>query len=135
MNVHLHQARNMMGWILGIVFFSPFVMCFEPLEQPVELPEVTGRVTFGGRPLNDMTLCLDSEKGDHSAFSNLSDDGSFRLLNMGLGGFGARPGRYRAHLYTSQDGPTVPAKYGDSKNSSLEIVIAPGWNELNIKLD
>ncbi len=135
MNVHLHHARNMMGWILGIALFSPFALYLEPSDQPVTLPEVTGTVTLAGRPLNNMTLCLDSEKGEHSAFSNLSTDGSFRLLNMKEGGFGARPGRYRAHLFTAQQGPIVPAKYADSGTSSLKIEIAPGWNELNINLD
>ena len=135
MNVHMHQARNMVGWILGIALFSPFALYFEPMEQHVALPEVTGRVTHAGRPINGMTLCLDGSDGDHSAFSNLSEDGSFRLLNMREGGFGARPGSYRAHLFANHEGGTAPAKYVDPKTSSLKIRIAPGWNELVINLN
>ena len=39
MNVHMHQVRNMVGWILGIALFSPFVLYFEPMEYALRYPK------------------------------------------------------------------------------------------------
>jgi hypothetical protein len=124
-----------MCWVIAIVALSPLALCIETPHDGVVLPEVTGQVTLAGRPLNGLTLCLDSEQdGDHTAFCTLGEDGSFRLLNMRYGGFGTHPGRYRAHLNSSWGGPQVPAKFADGKTSGMDIAIAPGWNELNINL-
>ena len=53
---------------------------------------------------------------------------------MTWGNTGAIPGRYHAHLYTEPHGPSLPAKYADSRTSGLEIDIASDWNDLNIDL-
>jgi hypothetical protein len=135
MNSHLHQARNVMGWVLAIAAFSPFALCcFEFPSSKNSLSDVTGRVTYSGHPLNDMFLCLDSG-GVHSAFSALKSDGSFRLLNMKEGSTGAYRGQYHAHLYSHSMGPSLPAKYGDPKTSGVEIVIGTDWCDLEIDLD
>ena len=90
MNVHLHHSRNVMGWVLGIAAFSPFVLMFESSSPSSTPSDVTGRVTYSGHPLNDAIICLDSEGGIHSAFGSLSgSDGTFRLLNFGWGITGA----------------------------------------------
>jgi hypothetical protein len=135
MYVHLHVARKLMGWGLGLLAMAPSVLCFEtPASSPMELSEVTGRMTYFGKPLNGMILCLDSASGVHCAFGSLRADGSFRLINV-IGNYtGAVPGRYHAHLYTRPDGPSLPAKYADSSTSGLEIEIASDWNELTIDL-
>jgi hypothetical protein len=134
MNVHLHHARNVMGWVIGIAAFSPFALCLEFPSPKNTLSDVTGRVTYSGRPLNDMTICLDLG-GVHSAFSALSSDGSFRLLSMNEGCAGAYRGRYNAHLYTHQHGPSLPAKFGNPKTSGVEIEIDTDWSDLNIDLN
>jgi len=136
MNLHLHNARNAMGWILGIVAFSPFALIFEsPSPSPkLTLSDVTGRVTYSGRPLNDVIICLDLEGGVHSAFGSLGADGSFRLLNMNEGCAGASPGRYHAHLYGTSESSSLPEKYGSPKTSGLEIEIGSDWSDLHIDL-
>ena len=133
MTVHLHHARTIMGWILGIAVFSPFALYFEPADTKEPVSEVSGRVTYSGRPVQDMIICLDSEGGGHCAFGLVKHDGSFNLLNMrGLGS--ANPGRYYAHLFKFKDGTPIPTKYDDPKKSGLAIEIAPDWCELDIDL-
>jgi hypothetical protein len=135
MNTHLHRARRALGWALGIMALSPFGLWGVEFPGPRNtLSDVTGRVTYSGRPLNDMTLCLDLG-GVHSAFSTLDSDGSFRLVNMNEGRVGAYPGRYTAHLYTHKQGPSVPAKYRDPKTSGVEIEISADWSHLKIDLN
>jgi hypothetical protein len=135
MYVHLHSGRKLMGWALVVLAIVPSALCFEPATSPrVELSDVTGRLTYSGKALNDMTLCLDSPAGVHCAYASLRPDGSFRLINMDGFGMGALPGRYHAHLYTHPHGPSLPARYRDSKTSGLEIEVASDWNELNIDL-
>jgi hypothetical protein len=133
MNVHLHRTRTIMGWVIGIVAFSPFVLCFDFSNPKNTLSDVTGRVTYSGQPLTEMTICLDVG-GTHSAFGRLNADGSFRLLSMTEGRAGAYRGRYNAHLNAHQHGPSLPAKYRDSTTSGVEIEIDTDWSDLNIDL-
>ena len=100
----------------------------------MDLSDVTGRVTYCGKPLHGMTLCLDSVGGVHCAYATLRSDGSFRLINMTGNNTGAVPGRYYAHLYPNPYSSSLPAKYHDSRTSGLEIDVATDWNELNIDL-
>jgi hypothetical protein len=90
-------------------------------------------VTFAGRPVQDMTICLDTD-GHHAAYGLLQADGTFRLSNMTWIDEGAMPGRYRAHLYTYQGGPELPTKYRDPQTSGIEVDIASGWNDFRIDL-
>jgi hypothetical protein len=113
MNVHLHRTRKIMGWVIGIVAFSPFILCLDFSNPKNTLSDVTGRVTYSGQPLNETTLCL---------------------LSMTEGRAGAYRGRYNAHLYTHTDGPSLPAKYADSATSGVEVEIDADWSELNIDL-
>lgn len=133
MNVHLHRARTIMGWLIGIAAFSPFVLCLDFANPNNTLSDVTGRVTYSGQPLNEMMICLDVG-GVHSAFSRLNSDGSFRLLSMAEGRAGASRGRYHAHLYSQSNGPTLPAKFGDPTTSGVEIDIDTDWSDLSIDL-
>jgi hypothetical protein len=132
MSLHLHRARNIMGWALGIV---AFLLCFDFSSPPKEtLSDVTGRVTYSGRPLEHTTICLDSD-GVHSAFSLLSPDGSFQLLSMTEYRVGASRGRYHAHLDSLPGGPPLPAKYRDPSTSGVEIEIDTDWSKLSIDLN
>jgi hypothetical protein len=133
MNVHSQQARKVMGWILGIAAFSPLALCYQPLNPRVTLSDVTGRVTYSGRPLTGATICLDSESGNHSAVGKLGSDGSFRLLSI-MGRVGAHPGLYHAYLYSRKGGTSLPAKFSDPRTSGLEIEIGSGWSNFNIDL-
>jgi hypothetical protein len=134
MNVHLHHSRNVVGWILGIAALSPFTLIFESSSPKFTLSDVTGRVTYSGHPLNNVTICLDSEGGIHSAFGTLGSDGSFRLLNMNANCTGASPGRYHAHLYSASQASNLPDKYRNPKTSGLEIEIDSDWSDLHIDL-
>jgi hypothetical protein len=132
MSVDLHLARRLVAWGLGIAALTPFFFCLEPPPEHQDVSNVTGRVTYSGRPLSNMCICLDTD-GGHSALGSLRDDGSFRLVNL-HGHDGAEPGRYRAHLYPYQNAPTFPAKYQDPRTSGLEIDVASDWSYLNIDL-
>jgi hypothetical protein len=135
MSVHLHRARQWTACMLGAVALSPLAWGFgtgSPLRSGVS-SEVTGRVTFAGRPVGDMTLCLDAH-GQHSAYALLRDDGTFRLISMTWTEDGARPGHYHAHLYTHKDGPRMPSKYADPATSGIELEIVSGWNDFQIDL-
>jgi len=133
MNVSSQQARNVVVWILGIAAFSPLALCYRSLYPRVTLSDVTGQVTYSGRPLTGATICLDSEVGNHSAYGKLGSDGSFRLQS-GTGHVGAFPGMYHAYLYSRKADPSLPAKFRDSRTAGLEIKIASGWSDLKINL-
>ncbi len=134
MAIHLHHSRIIMGWILGIMAVSPFALCFESAETKIVLADVKGHVTYSGQPVNGSIICLDTEGGAHSAYGLVKPDGSFNLLNMNGAVAGANPGRYYAHLTQCGEGPAVPPKYRDPKQSGLAIDIAPDWSELSIDL-
>src|SRR4051812_30813740 len=134
MYAHLHLTRKLMAWGLGVLAIVPAVL-FTAASSPVpNLSKVSGRVTHSGRPLNDMTLCLDTKGGAHTAYAPLRADGSFYLINMSRGYPGALPGRYYAHLYTHPHGPKLPDKYRDSAASGIEVEVAPDWNDFHIDL-
>ena len=66
MYVHSHSARKLVGWVAVLLAIVPSALCFEPDPSPdMGLCEVTGHMTCSGKPLNDMTLCLDSSPGVH----------------------------------------------------------------------
>ena len=133
MSVHLHHTRQWTGWILGAMALSPFALCFGSPMYSAPPSDVTGRVTFSGRPVNGATICLDSG-GQHVAYGLLEDDGSFYLNSMTWIDRGALPGRYKAHLYTGLGHLQLPSKYGNPETSGIEIDIAPGWNDFHIEL-
>ncbi len=133
MSVHLHRTRQWTAWILTALALSPFALVFgSPIDEG-HLSPITGSVTFAGRPVQDMTICLDTD-GHHAAYGPLQADGSFRLNNMTWIDEGATPGHYRAHLYTHQGGPELPAKYHDPETSGIEVNVASGWNDFRIDL-
>ncbi len=138
MNGHLHHARIVTGWVLGILVFLPFTWIYESSAEssksPNELAVVTGQATYSGRPLHGMVLCLDSTVGVHSACAELSSDGSFRLGSMYAGNGFAFPGRYHAHFLRRSDSPSLPAKYCDAGTAGLEIEIPAHSSDLDIDL-
>jgi hypothetical protein len=98
-----------------------------------DLSPVTGRVTYCGRPVGNTVICFDVGSV-HSAFGALGRDGSFHLATMDTGYKGIIPGRYRAHLFALDNGPSLPARFGDSRSSGLEIEIALDWNHVRLDL-
>src|SRR5262249_29459375 len=133
MPVHLHRTRQWTACMLGAAALSPIALRLTgPISQGPP-SEVTGRVTFAGRPVSDMTLCLDAH-GQHSAYALLREDGTFRLISVTWTDGGAQPDHYRAHLYTHKDGPQMPAKYADPATSGIELEIVSGWNDFQIDL-
>ncbi|MHB1560727.1 MAG: hypothetical protein ACYC61_25005 [Isosphaeraceae bacterium] len=135
MSYHLHRTRQWTAWFLGALALSPFAFTFSfgSPKEGLHLSPVTGRVSFAGRPVQDMTLCLDQD-GRHAAFGRLQADGSFALTSMIWADRGALPGHYHAHLYTHENGPALPGKFHSPSTSGVEIEIAPGWNDLQIEL-
>jgi len=133
MNVHSHQARIVIGWILVIATFSSLALCYQSWNPRITLSDVTGRVTYSGHPLTGAVICLDSESGNPPAVGKLGSDGSFRLRTV-MGRVGAAPGMYHAYLYSRKGGTSLPAKLCDPRTSGLEIEVAAGWNDLNIEL-
>lgn len=128
-------ARKLVGWAAVLLAIVPSAFCFERKPSAeTEFCEVTGHMTRTGKPLNDMTLCLDSAPGVHCACAVVHPDGSFRVQNMIGCNNGTAPGRYHAHLYTHVRGPAIPPKYRDPRTSGLEIEIGPDWNEVAIDL-
>ncbi len=134
MPVHIHRLRQWTGWTLGAVAILPWSLCLDLPVSSFHPAVVTGRVTCSGRPLGDVTVCLDRD-GQHSAYATLRADGSFRLVNMTLALDGALPGRYHAHLYTHAQGPLLPSKYRDPATSELVLDVGPGWNDFRIDLE
>ncbi len=132
MTYHLHHTRRWTAWVLGALALSPFALAFGSFESP-HLSPVTGRVTLDGRPVQDMTLCLDMD-GHHAAFGQLGANGRFDLSNMTWADRGALPGRYHAHLYTHSNGPTLPGKFSSPDTSGVEVEVAPDWNDFDIEL-
>jgi len=122
-----------MACFLGAAALSPLALSLgSPL--PLAPPSVvTGRVTFEGRPVSDMTMCLD-RGGMHAAYAHLRDDGTFDLISQAWTDGGAQPGRYRGHLYTHAHGPRMPSRFADPATSGIEIEIASGWNDFRIDL-
>ena len=68
MYVHLHLSRKLMGWAFAVLAIVPTALCFAPaITARMELAPVTGHMTYSGKPLKGMTLCLDSPGGVHCA--------------------------------------------------------------------
>ena len=134
MSVDLHLARRLVAWGFGIAALTPFLFWLEPpAEHHPELFDVTGRVTYSGRPMTNTYICLDTKSG-HAALGSLGDDGSFRLVSFQYNEPGAFAGRYHAHLSPYSTNTAFPAKYRDAQTSGLEIDVASDWNYLSIDL-
>jgi len=133
MNVHSQQARRMVGWILAIAAFASLALCIRVMNPRVALSDVTGRVTYSGRPLAGGYICLSSENGSVSAIGKLGSDGSFRL-QTGRDHLGALPGLYHAFLSVRKGGTALPSKFCDPRTSGLAVEIASDWCDLNIDL-
>ncbi len=63
MYAHLHLTRRLMAWGLGVLAIVPTVLFSAAASPSEKLSEVRGRVTYSGRPLEDMTICLDTKGG------------------------------------------------------------------------
>jgi hypothetical protein len=135
MKMHIHSARKMFGWILGVsAVLTPLVLAvpFGLTTSRAALASVSGRVSLDGHPAGDMQICFDSG-GDHIAQDWVRADGSFHLYSRGRGN-GAIPGRYRVHLLPKVAAPSIPSKYRDSGTSGLDVEVAPDWNDFAFDL-
>ena len=133
MSVHLHRARQWTACMLGAAVVSPLAWGVGSPDLSGPSSDATGRVTYQGRPVGDMVLCLD--QGDqHKAFGMLQPDGSFQLYGMNRNDSRVDPGSYRAHIYTYKPDPPIPSKYAKHSTSGISLSIAPGWNHICIEL-
>jgi len=132
MHVHSQEARRATGWILGLAALSSLALCYQIMNPRVSLSDVTGRVTYSGRPLTGAYICLASDNGNLSALGKVGADGTFRVQSE-TNHDGARPGRYHAYLAV-RGGSALPAKFCDPRTSGLEIEVASGWSDFNIEL-
>jgi hypothetical protein len=132
--MHLHAARTLLGWGLGILALSPLALSVVSWNSRTEHSSVTGQVKYSGRPVEDMIICFDSG-GTHSACGALGSDGSFQLCTVVRGDERVLPGKYHAHLFHVRgQSPSIPSRYADPLSSGLEVEIASNWNHLNIEL-
>jgi len=119
--------------MLGAAVVSPLAWGVGSPDLSGPSSDATGRVTYQGRPVGDMVLCLD--QGDqHKAFGMLQPDGSFQLYGMNRNDSRVDPGSYRAHIYTYKPDPPIPSKYAKHSTSGISLSIAPGWNHICIEL-
>jgi hypothetical protein len=133
--MHLHSARTMFGWILGMTAILAPIALATPFGLPAPrggLVTVTGRVSLNGQPVNTLVICFDSGD-DHTAEGWLKADGSFHLHTRGRGD-GTVPGTYRVHLFPNPNGPSIPRKYLDPATSGLHVEVGKDWSDFSFDL-
>jgi hypothetical protein len=133
MNMHIHSARTLFGWMLGISAVLTLALSLAlGLSTPrAGLASVTGRVNLDGQPVGGVLICFDSD--DHAAHDSVGADGSFQLATFGRGK-GVVPGKYRVHLFAAPGGPQLPSKYQVTSTSGLDVEVAPDWNDFSFDL-
>jgi hypothetical protein len=134
LDIHLHSARTVFGFALGIGTLLPLVglAIGFPATPASQLVPVTGSVSYHGQPVAGMFICFDSD-GDHAACGPIGPDGSFELRNVRWGR-GVAPGRYRVHFFAGSEPGSLPSRYKEPATSGLEIVVGPDWNQFTLDL-
>jgi hypothetical protein len=128
----LHSARTLMARAMVVIALLPAPLLLKPSSPGIKLANVTGRVTYSGRPIQNIVICFDLGS-DHSAFCMLRPDGSFELANF-MAGSGTIPGKYRVHFFCLSSKFPLPDKYSNSRTSDLEVELVSGWNDVSFDL-
>src|SRR5262249_6839354 len=135
MRLHIHSARTLFGWMLGISALLTPIALAAPLglsTLPAGLVPVTGQVHLNGHPVGDVMVCFDAD-GEHAAHDWAQTDGSFRLWSFGRGR-GVAPGKYRVHLFSKPGGPLLPSRYQEAVTSGLDVEVGQDWNDFSFEL-
>jgi hypothetical protein len=102
--------------------------------------EVSGKVTFNGKPLPSGTVTFVSKDGKTTVAGAIAEDGTYRVILPG--------GEYGVAITTApqkkKDDPKdppkkvpvfqIPAKYGDVKTSGITYKVAKGKQSFDIDL-
>jgi hypothetical protein len=140
MYVHLHTMRSCCSGALGLIL-AAFLLhwAYTPPPEEFELFPVTGRVTYGGRPLGGTWVVFEEEgRRGFTACSELRPDGSFRMDSWGqFNRDGIPTGTYKVFFAGSTlDAPETPIdpKYQDPRTSGLLVHVRPDWNDFVFSL-
>lgn len=106
-----------------------------------EMGEVTGKVTFKGKPLSTGTITFVPEtEGLPHAYGEIQEDGTYEAVTRDFGS-GAPVGKHRVMIMAVIDhGPEapveaiLPTKYSSDRQSGLTAEVNAGENVLNFPL-
>ncbi|MHC2069865.1 hypothetical protein ACYFX5_20525 [Bremerella sp. T1] len=106
-----------------------------------EMGDVTGTVTYKGKPLPTGTITfIPEEDGIPRASAEVQEDGTFQAETSGVGS-GVPVGKHRVMISAFIDmGPEAPVKsilpdkYGSDRQSGLTAEVTPGENIVNFSL-
>jgi hypothetical protein len=97
--------------------------------------EVSGRVTYGGKPLSTAQVDFDPE-GEGKKSVGYTDANGYYELQYTLHETGALVGRHKVRVIVmpAEGSPplSIPAEYGS--NSQLEFEVQPGHNRFDIDI-
>jgi len=93
-------------------------------EQPAEKGDVTGKVSFQGKPLTEGTVAFVPEKGN-AVSGKIGADGTYKVANVPAGSY--------VVVITDTKG-ALPASYGDAKTSKLKVEVKKGANTADLEL-
>jgi hypothetical protein len=124
--------RNARVWLV-VLAVPLFVSC----GRSFPMAEVSGRVTYKGRPLPEGTIMFVPQTG-FAAAGTIGPDGTYRLVS-GKPGDGAVIGRHKVAVIPpyqpqSRDYPKFPLKYQDAETSGLVAEVKEGQNTLDFAL-
>ena len=94
--------------------------------------EVSGTVTFGGKPLAGAFIVFQPDKADEVRGVGSTDKaGQYRILRPG-GRFGAPRGPNTVSVHGGDSGHAIPPEYGTA--STLRFDVKPGDNSFDIEI-
>lgn len=110
------------------------------------MAQVTGKVTYQGKPVPKGTITFVSEKGGRNATGQLDPQGNYRLQTEKPGD-GALLGEYKVTVYAHDEPvldytPTTPVKpkiltptkYETPESTDLKATVKSGTNNLDFAL-
>jgi hypothetical protein len=108
--------------------------------------EVTGKVTYRGKPVPNGTVTFIPEAGGPPATGEIRPDGTYTLTTYSKGD-GAVPGRHKVVIVAMEDAagklpeerkplppPIIPNKYTSPATSDLVADVKDGENTINFDL-
>jgi hypothetical protein len=121
--------------LLSLVFLA--ALGFTGCTRQFPMAEVSGKVTYKGKPLPEGTIMFVPQSG-FAAAGTINPDGTFRLIS-GKPGDGAVIGRHKVAVippYQPQtpNYPKFPLKYQDAETSGLVAEVKEGTNTFEFEL-